>query len=80
MYLHIGADYQLNIKHIVAILDIDNLTRDRNQISLEFLDKLEKDNKLIVVSVDLPRSLILTKNAAYLSPIAPSTLLSRMGY
>lgn len=78
MYLHIGGEYQIDIRYITGIFDVDGITRNNSQISIDFLAKLEEKNILLVVSDDIPRSLILSVERAYLSPISAATLKQRL--
>ena len=78
MYLHIGGEYQIALNYIIAIYDLDEITREDNEISLEFLANIEANNFLDIVSPELPKSLILTFDRAYLSPISTVALRDRM--
>jgi len=80
MFLHIGGDYMVFIKDIIAIIDME-----RSTISLDtrnFLKTSEEEG--FIVNVDeneLPKSIIITQgkysNKVYLSPISTSTLYKR---
>ncbi|AVM42974.1 extracellular matrix regulator RemB [Fastidiosipila sanguinis] len=78
MYLHIGGEYQISTRYIIAIFDIDEITRENNLISLEFLSNIEKNKFLDIVSLEIPRSLIITLDRNYLSPISADTLKQRI--
>ncbi len=78
MYLHIGGEYQIALRYILAIYDLDEITREDNEISLEYLANLENSNILDSVSPELPRSLIITFDRAYLSPISTHALKERI--
>ena len=78
MYLHIGGEYQIPFRYIIGIFDLDEITKNTNDISIEFLANLEKYNFLDNVSEELPRSLVLTLDRAYLSPISTVTLKYRL--
>lgn len=76
MYIHIGGEYTLSDKWIVGIFDIDQTTTYGTDTT-EFLSKQEKLGNLDLVSSDLPRSIVVTLDRVYLSPISAKTLVSR---
>ena len=83
MFVHIGNDYIINDKDIIAVFDIDNASiskRTRN-----FLKKAEEEGKIINVSSDIPRSFIVykpkekeNKHIIYLSQLSSSTIFKRV--
>lgn len=79
MYLHIGKDFLLRRRDIVAILDIDNCTGSVR--TREFLSAAEKAGEIINAAEDIPRSFILSANTegrtVYLSQLSPATLARR---
>lgn len=78
MYIHIGGEYQIPIRNIIAVFDFDELTNESDTYTLNLLAEMEEKFVLETVSQDIPRSLILTHNRAYLSPINPSTIENRL--
>lgn len=77
MYIHIGGEYSIPEKFIVGVFDFDEITAD-NDDSLRFLKKAEKDDKVENVSFDIPRSVIVTVDKVYISPISPRTIRRRI--
>lgn len=79
MYLHLGGDTVVNLKDVIAIMDLDVTTVSK--ISREFLAVAEEEGFIINVSDDLPKSYILTErdneSRIYISPISSATLLKR---
>lgn len=79
MYLHLGGDVVVNIKDVIAIMDLDVTTVSK--ITREFLTVAEEEGFVINVSDDLPKSYILTEreneSRLYISPISSATLLKR---
>ena len=72
MFLHLGADVVVNIKDVVAIMDLE--TTSISKITREYLKKAEKENDVITESYeDLPKSYVVVKNKnerkIYISPI-----------
>lgn len=77
MYLHLGKSYAISAKYILGIFDFDAVT-DAGSATIDFLENAEKNGQVDVISTDLPRSLIVTLDRVYISPIAASTLQQRL--
>ena len=77
MYIHIGGEYVLSSRLILGIFNLENVTRKQKDM-LQFLSGLEAADKVEYVSSDIPRSVVLTVERAYLSPISSATLRKRM--
>ena len=81
MYIHLGGDFVAKEESIIGIFDLENTTVSKT--TREFLSNAEKNNQVINVSYELPKSFILTnnknKNKVYISQISPNTLSKRQG-
>jgi extracellular matrix regulatory protein B len=77
MYIHIGGEYSIPEKMIIGVFGFDEIT-DRSSGSIGFLRKAESENKVENVSFDIPRSVIVTVERVYLSPISPRTIRKRI--
>jgi len=79
MYLHLGGDVCVNIKDIVAIMDME--TTSTSKITREFLRIKQKNQEIQSVNDELPKSyVIINENKTtrvYISPISSQTLLKR---
>ncbi len=79
MFLHIGGDFVIPVKNIIAIFDIESTTVSKD--TREFLAIAEEEGFIISISDDLPKSFIITetdkKSKIYLSPISSVTLQKR---
>lgn len=79
MYLHIGEDFIVDLKEVVAILDIEYATIMK--ASRDFLKDAESYGVVVTVSMDMPKSFIVTNDSiqtiVYLSPISSQTLRKR---
>lgn len=78
MYIHIGGEYTIAARFIVGIFDLDRISGERDKGTKKFLARMEETMRLEYVSADLPRSLIVTLDRAYLSPISTTTLKQRI--
>ncbi len=80
MFLHIGGDYIVSIKDIVAIIDMEKSTISQDTRS--FLKISEEEGFIISVeNEEIPKSFIITqekhKSRIYLSTISTNTLYKR---
>ncbi|WP_240376333.1 extracellular matrix regulator RemB [Bacillus piscicola] len=74
MFIHLGGDTVIRSKDVVAILDQD--THDSSSITREFLSCQEQEN-IETISEELTKSIIITVDKIYLSPISSLTLKRR---
>lgn len=79
MYLHIGGTYQISTKIILGIFSMEEdgmfNKKGHNQ---GFLAYHEKDLSLECIGMEVPRSMIVTLEKIYLSPISAQTLRLRL--
>lgn len=75
MYLDLGEKTSVMQKDILGVFDIDATTVSHK--TRDYLNKMQKDNKLITVSYDLPLSFVVCENEAYLCAVSTQTLYSR---
>ena len=77
MYVHIGGEYTILSKSIVGLVDLDTVPASSGDMKA-FLKEQEDRNILEYVSEELPKSLIITDDRCYVSPLSVSTLCKRM--
>lgn len=82
MFLHLGMDVVVPQSEVIAILDLE--TTSISRITKEFLNKSQKQGKVIAIGNDLPKSYIITgkrqKLSIYISPISVQTLAKRASH
>jgi hypothetical protein len=82
MFLHLGENTVITTQEIIGIFDLDNTTVSK--ITREYLNQMQKNQQIIDVSYDLPKSFVLCKKketgetVVYISPISTQTLLKRI--
>ncbi|MBQ0098188.1 MAG: DUF370 domain-containing protein [Oscillospiraceae bacterium] len=80
MYLHLGNETVIDTENIVGIFDLDTSTVSKH--TREFLKICEKEDRIVNVNYDLPKSFILYNYdgeiSIYISPITTATLIKRM--
>ena len=79
MYIHLGSNTVVNIKDVIAIIDMDKTTTSKN--TRDFLKYAQKNGLVVNVSEELPKSAIICnykgENKVYISQISPATLYGR---
>ena len=76
MYLHLGADTVVRTRDIVAVFDMDRATV--NATSRKFLAAAEKKKKVVNVSDDLPKSIVVcTDGRVLISAVSSQTIARR---
>lgn len=80
MYLHLGQETVVREEEVIGIFDLDTSTVSKH--TRKFLNKAEKEKKVINVSYELPKSFILCSNGkkdkrVYISQISSATLNRR---
>ncbi len=73
MYIYIGGDKVLRIQDIISIIDANDVNIKKNS---SYLVNLEKSFQLERINNEI-RSIILTKEKVYYSPICTGTLNKR---
>ena len=80
MYLHIGQNVIIPFQDVVGPFDLDNTSPSR--LTRSFLERAEKEGRLVNVSDDLPRSFVLCSGqegppVVYLCQLSTAALLRR---
>lgn len=80
MYLHLGQNVVVPFRDVVGLFDLDNTSS--SHLTRAFLERAEKEGRVVNVSDDLPRSFVLCAQArgestVYLSQFSAATLLRR---
>lgn len=75
LFIHVGGDIILRSKEIIFILNQD--IRDIPSDTLRFLEMEEKKKEKVVISKDYIKSIIITNDKIYYSPVSTLTLNKR---
>lgn len=75
MYIYLGGDTVISTKDIIGIFDMDTSTV--NKATRDYLSIAEKNNKIIYVNYELPKSFIVCRDKIYVCPLNTATLLKR---
>lgn len=77
MYVHIGGEYTILSKSIVGLVNLEAVPASSSDMNA-FLKISEDDNILEYVSEEIPRSIVITDDRVYVSPLSISTLNKRI--
>ncbi len=83
MYIHLGNNVMLPTSEIIGIFDLENTSISKR--TRDFLNRAEKEGRIITITYDLPRTFViagksLKDSKIYISQISSQTLLKRTGY
>ena len=76
MYLHLGQSVTVPYREIIGVFDLDNTTY--NARAAAFLNRAQRDGRVVLCTEDLPKSAVLCDSGVYLSQLSPATLLKRL--
>lgn len=75
MYIHLGGEKVISSNELVAIFDIS--IEKSSKISKQFVSHAQKTKNVIQIGEEEAKSIIVTKQAVYYSPISSATLKKR---
>lgn len=75
MFLHVGTDVVVSLKKIVAILDLKSCKE--GEATRQFLSLHQSEKRVHDISGGDPKSIVVTDQEIYLSPISSLTLKKR---
>lgn len=81
MYLHIGQSVLLPFESVLGVFDLDNASWSYK--TRAFLERAEKEGRVVNAASDLPRSFVLCREGdrppfVYLSQLSTATLKGRL--
>ena len=80
MYIDIGTDFLIDTKDIVGIFDLDNTTTTTSHTN-NFLNEKQKENKVVYLVKDIPKSFVLTRDGTvYIVELNSQILRKRLEY
>ena len=77
MYVHIGGDVTVIKDSITSVIDLETLPPGNKDVD-SFLKAEEVSNRLQYITGDLPKTLVLTDDKTYVSPVSGYVLLKRL--
>lgn len=77
MYVHIGGECSVPIRFLVGVFDLDATTTG-SDATRGFLTRAEREGRLDVLSADIPRTIVVTLDRVYLTPVTSAAIRRRM--
>jgi extracellular matrix regulatory protein B len=75
MFIHLGGEKIIRAAELIAIFDLS--IEKSSKISKQFIQQANKEKKIEVIGEEECKSLVVTKNKVYYSPISSTTLKKR---
>lgn len=79
MYIDIGGDMAVRDSNILGIFDLDGASLSKK--TMEFLESAEREGELITVTVDVPKTFLLTQeygmDRVYFTHLSAATIEKR---
>lgn len=79
MYIHLGNNTVVKTNSIIGIFDLDNTTVSKK--TRDFLNNSQKNNQVITVSSELPKSFVVcsdSENKVYINQFYSQTIFKRL--
>lgn len=75
MFIHLGGEKIIRANELIAIFDLS--MEKTSKISKQFISHAENEKRLEMIGEEDSKSLVVTVNKVYYSPISSSTLKKR---
>jgi hypothetical protein len=75
MFIHLGSDKIIRASELIAIFDLS--IEKSSKISKQFIKQANMDKRIEVIGEEECKSLVVTLNKVYYSPISSTTLKKR---
>jgi len=78
LFLHLGADKMIKLRDLIVIINNEN--PQKNNDTENFLKKAQKSLEVEKIENDNHKSIIITDDKVYYSPISSQTLKKRANF
>lgn len=75
MFIHLGGDTVIRSKDVIVILD--RQAKETSETTEKFLNNCEQSEQAEEISKGMTKSIVITTDKVYLSPISSTTLKRR---
>ena len=65
MYIYLGGDTAISTSDIIGVFDMDTSTV--NKATRDYLSQSEKNNKIVYVNYELPKSFVVCSDKIFVS-------------
>ena len=77
MFVHLGGDITVTDTDIAAVIDLDTCPSSSKDMS-NFLKAEEESMRIENIDGDIPKTIVITSNKTYVSPLSSLVLLKRL--
>ena len=77
MYLFLGGNATVNKSSVIGIFDIEECSVSR--ITADFLNSEQKQGRVVSVSEDMPKAIVVCEKNTYITNVSNDTLNKRCG-
>ncbi|MFD2615255.1 extracellular matrix regulator RemB [Paenibacillus gansuensis] len=78
MFIHLGGEKIIRSSELIAIFDIS--IESSSKISKQFVEYAEEDKKMETIGEEEAKSIVVTRDRIYYSPISSTTLKKRANH
>ena len=75
LFIHLGGEKVIRTSELIAIFDLS--IEKNSKISKQFISHAQKEKKIETIGEEDSKSLVVTKNKVFYSPISTTTLRKR---
>lgn len=75
MFLHLGGEVTVKSSDIIGVFDIEACSVSK--ITVDYLNNCQKNQQIVYISDDMPKSFIVAENKTYISNVSNRTICRR---
>ena len=75
MFLHLGGEITVKSADVIGIFDIEACSVSK--ITIDYLNGCQKNQQIVNISEDMPKSFIVTEKITYISNVSNKTICRR---
>lgn len=76
MYVHLGGDVTILSDTLITVIDLETVPPSLKSVN-DFIASEDEKNRLQYITGDIPKSLVVTDERTYVSPLSTSILKKR---
>ena len=77
MFIHIGNDLSVLKSSVTAVVNLETVSPSRKDVT-DFINSEDDQGRLQYVTDDIPKTLVITDDKTYVSPVSGYVLLKRL--
>ncbi len=77
MYIHLGGDVSVTDDSVITVISLETASPSHTDLT-SFISGEDEENRLQYLTEDIPKSVVVTKERTYMSPMSSSVLRKRL--